>query len=155
MLPMLAGRNGIPPNPEAYQLEPKLDGQRIIATVHRGEVVLTNRRGLEATDTFPEIKGLAAAVAPHDLVLDGEVVAFNEKGQTSFQRLQRRMHVVQPAARLLADTRCPSLPSMSSGMTASCSPSVRNRSGGGSSTASGSRARRGRRPPSSTPPPKT
>ncbi|MEA2685545.1 MAG: bifunctional non-ous end joining protein LigD [Actinomycetota bacterium] len=101
---MLAGGNGIPPNPEAYQLEPKLDGQRIIATVHRGEVVLTNRRGLEATDTFPEIKGLAAAVAPHDLVLDGEVVAFNEKGQTSFQRLQRRMHVVQPAARLLADT---------------------------------------------------
>ncbi|MDQ1399741.1 MAG: bifunctional non-ous end joining protein LigD, partial [Acidimicrobiaceae bacterium] len=36
-------------------------------------------------------------------VLDGEVVTFNEKGQTSFQRLQRRMHVAQPTAELLAE----------------------------------------------------
>jgi len=37
-------------------------------------------------------------------VLDGEMVAFNEKGQTSFQRLQRRMHVHRPAPALLTDT---------------------------------------------------
>jgi bifunctional non-homologous end joining protein LigD len=84
--------------------EPKLDGQRIIAIVEDGRVTLTNRRGLEATATFPEVEGMAAALAPHDLVLDGEVVAFNEKGQTSFQRLQRRMHVIQPTSRLLAET---------------------------------------------------
>lgn len=102
-LPMLAGGNGIPSNPDAHLFEPKLDGQRIIATVARGRVVLTNRRGLEATGTFPEIEGLAEAIAPHDAVLDGEVVAFNEKGQTSFQRLQRRMHVGQPPARLRSE----------------------------------------------------
>jgi bifunctional non-homologous end joining protein LigD len=84
--------------------EPKLDGQRIIAVVEDGHVVLTNRRGQEATATFPEVEGMAATLAPHDVVLDGEVVAFNDKGQTSFQRLQRRMHVVQPTARLLAET---------------------------------------------------
>ncbi len=104
LLPMLAGGTGVPPNPDGWMFEPKLDGQRIIATVDGGHVILTNRRGLEATPTFPEIEGLAAALDPHRAVLDGEVVAFNEKGQTSFQRLQRRMHVVQPSARLLADT---------------------------------------------------
>jgi bifunctional non-homologous end joining protein LigD len=36
-------------------------------------------------------------------VLDGEVVSFNTKGQTSFQRLQRRMHVARPAPQLRAD----------------------------------------------------
>ena len=101
---MLAGGTGIPANPEAYLLEPKLDGQRVIAVVEPAGVVLTNRRGGEITDTYPELSGLAGALAPHSAVLDGEVVTFNEKGQTSFQRLQRRMHVVQPTARLRVET---------------------------------------------------
>jgi len=101
---MLAGGNGIPPNPSAYQLEPKLDGQRIIAVAGVDGVVLTNRKGGEITSHYPELAGLAEALSPHAAVLDGEVVAFNERGQTSFQRLQRRMHVLQPTARLLAET---------------------------------------------------
>lgn len=101
---MLAGGTGAPTNPDGWMFEPKLDGQRIIATVDGGAVTLTNRRGLEATDTFPEVRAMGAALAPHDAVLDGEVVALDGTGQPSFQRLQRRMHVVQPPARLLADT---------------------------------------------------
>jgi bifunctional non-homologous end joining protein LigD len=99
---MLAGGNGIPANPDAHQFEPKLDGQRILVIVEPGGVTVTNRRGGEIS-SYPELAGLAAAVAPHAAVLDGEVVAFNEKGQTSFQRLQRRMHVAQPTPELLAD----------------------------------------------------
>ncbi|MDP8937629.1 MAG: hypothetical protein M3O23_07870 [Actinomycetota bacterium] len=76
----------------------------MIAAVSRDGVVLTNRRGGELTGTYPELAGLAEALAPHAAVLDGEVVTFNEKGQTSFQRLQRRMHVIEPAPRLLAET---------------------------------------------------
>jgi len=104
ILPMLAGGNGIPPNPAAYQLEPKLDGQRVIAIVQPDGVVLTNRRGGEITATYPELAGLGQALAPQAAVLDGEVVTFDQKGHTSFQRLQRRMHVSQPAPRLLAET---------------------------------------------------
>ena len=104
LLPMLAGGNGIPPNPDAYLLEPKLDGVRVIAQVQPSGVTLLNRRGGEITSHYPEVGGLAEALAPHAAVLDGEVVTFNEKGQTSFQRLQRRMHVIQPSARLMADT---------------------------------------------------
>ena len=102
-LPMLAGGNGVPPNPSAYLLEPKLDGVRIIAEVG-GEVTLLNRKGGEVTSHYPEVGGLAAALAPHRAVLDGEVVTFNEAGASSFQRLQRRMHVLQPSARLVAET---------------------------------------------------
>ncbi|MDQ1367278.1 MAG: bifunctional non-ous end joining protein LigD [Acidimicrobiaceae bacterium] len=100
---MLAGGKGIPPNPAAYQFEPKLDGQRIIASSEPSGAILTNRRGIDTTGTYPELVGLGAALAPHSAVLDGEVVTFNEKGQTSFQRLQRRMHVAQPTAELLAE----------------------------------------------------
>ncbi len=93
LLPMLAGGNGIPPNSEAYLFEPKLDGVRIIGIVEPGSALFTNRRGGDITSHYPELAGLADALAPHAAVLDGEVVTFNEKGQTSFQRLQRRMHL--------------------------------------------------------------
>jgi bifunctional non-homologous end joining protein LigD len=100
---MLAGGSGVPEDPARYQFEPKLDGQRVIAIVEDGAVTLTNRRGLEATATFPELTGMAGALGGHDVVLDGEVVTFDADGRTSFQRLQRRMHVVQPPAKLLAE----------------------------------------------------
>ena len=96
LLPMLAGGSGVPTDADKYQFEPKLDGQRIIAVVEDGVVTLTNRRGQEATATFPELRGMAGALGGHDAVLDGEVVTFDADGRTSFQRLQRRMHVVQP-----------------------------------------------------------
>lgn len=102
--PMLAGGNGVPPNPAGYQFEPKLDGQRVVALASPDGVVLLNRRGGEITGHYPELAGMAEALSPHSAVLDGEVVAFNDRGLTSFQRLQRRMHVAQPTPRLLADT---------------------------------------------------
>lgn len=100
---MLAGGSGVPTDADRYQFEPKLDGQRVIAIVEDGAVTLTNRRGQEATATFPELVGMAGALGGHDVVLDGEVVTFDADGRTSFQRLQRRMHVVQPPAKLLAE----------------------------------------------------
>ena len=105
LLPMLTGGNGIPPDPDAYQLEPKLDGQRVMAIVEDGGVALTNRRGGDITPTFPELGELAGALPGRAAVLDGEVVTFDAQGRSSFQRLQRRMHVARPGARLVAE--CP------------------------------------------------
>ncbi|MDQ3306642.1 MAG: hypothetical protein M3535_11840, partial [Actinomycetota bacterium] len=104
LLPMLAGGTGIPPDPEAYQLEPKLDGQRVMAVVDAGVLTLTNRRGGDITTTYPELSGVAATLGGREAVLDGEVVAFDRQQRASFQRLQRRMHVAAPSTRLLAET---------------------------------------------------
>ena len=100
---MLAGSEGVPRDVTGYQLEPKLDGQRVVAVVEAGALTLLNRRGGDITPTYPELAGLVAGLDGHEAVLDGEVVTFDADGRTSFQRLQRRMHVARPTARLLED----------------------------------------------------
>ncbi len=69
----------------------KYDGVR--AQVHkRGlEVKIFSRRLEEITSSFPEVVE-AAGRMPHDVILDGEIVAFEEgRGPLSFQLLQRRL----------------------------------------------------------------
>ena len=71
--------------------EYKYDGVR--AQLHKlgGTVKLFSRRLEEMTNSFPEVVE-AGALIPHDVVLDGEIVAFREgKGPLSFQLIQRRL----------------------------------------------------------------
>ncbi|HEV2390345.1 MAG TPA: ATP-dependent DNA ligase, partial [Nitrososphaerales archaeon] len=71
--------------------EYKYDGVR--AQVHKrgGEVKIFSRRLEEITRSFPEVFE-AASLIPHDVVLDGEIVAFREgEGPLSFQLIQRRL----------------------------------------------------------------
>jgi bifunctional non-homologous end joining protein LigD len=70
--------------------ERKLDGVRSIATrAHDGSVRLTSRNELSQNDRFPEIVTALRDASEHELVLDGEIVAF-QGSQTSFSRLARR-----------------------------------------------------------------
>lgn len=66
---------------------------------------LETTRGLDATVRFPELAGLPAALAPHAAVVDGELVAFDERGRPSFRRIQDRIHVsdARAAARRAAE----------------------------------------------------
>src|SRR4029079_5279480 len=50
---------------------------------------------------------LGHALAGRDAVLDGEIVAFDDAGVPSFERLQERMHVGDPAQVALLVTRVP------------------------------------------------
>lgn len=100
---MLAAGSGVPRDPAAYQLEPKFDGQRLILSVGGGAVSLTNRGGRDATSVYPDLSPIGAALGGRSVVLDGEVVALDGAGSHSFQRLQRRMHVARPPARLLSE----------------------------------------------------
>ncbi|HEY2790913.1 MAG TPA: non-homologous end-joining DNA ligase [Micromonosporaceae bacterium] len=72
--------------------ERKLDGERVLATRHRGRVELRSRSGRLLSDTYPEIVDALAAQASQDFVIDGEVVAFDGR-RTSFERLQQRIGI--------------------------------------------------------------
>jgi bifunctional non-homologous end joining protein LigD len=54
------------------------------------------RNDRDVTVTYPELGEVARALATHDAILDGEIVAL-EDGRPSFGLLQQRMHVVKPA----------------------------------------------------------
>ncbi len=103
LLPMLAGATGIPSDPAGWLFEPKWDGVRAVARVWSGHVTLTSRLGNDVTGGYPELGQLAAALGERTAVLDGEIVAFDEQGRPSFERLQRRMHVRNPPRPLMAD----------------------------------------------------
>jgi bifunctional non-homologous end joining protein LigD len=73
----------------AWIFERKLDGIRCIATKARGGVHLVSRNELSLDGRFPELVEALARDPGDDLVVDGEVVAF-EGSRTSFARLARR-----------------------------------------------------------------
>ena len=70
--------------------ELKLDGYRMLGGRSGDEVSLRTRNGHSAAATFPEVARAVAALPFDDFVLDGEVVAHDEAGLPSFQRLQKR-----------------------------------------------------------------
>jgi bifunctional non-homologous end joining protein LigD len=94
LLPMLAEPGHEPFDDPAWRFEPKLDGVRTLAYVETGETRLVSRRGRDQTATYPELARLAEHVNALAAVVDGEIVATDEQGRPSFERLQQRMNLV-------------------------------------------------------------
>lgn len=92
--PMKAVLSDQPFSDPAWIFERKLDGERCGALRERGRVRLISRSGQNLNGTYPELVEALETPGP-DLLLDGEVIAF-KGGQTSFERLQRRMQIHQP-----------------------------------------------------------
>ena len=77
---------------EAWLYELKLDEvSACFADVRRRAVVLRYRSGHVCTDAFPELVDSLRALGLPRVVLDGEVVAFDEKGRPDFDRLGPRL----------------------------------------------------------------
>lgn len=91
--PMLAVLADLPEDEAAYGFEVKWDGVRSIAYAEGGRARFESRNGAEITARYPELRGLGRALGSQSAVLDGEIVALDESGRPSFERLQRRMHV--------------------------------------------------------------
>ena len=85
--PMLATKWDQPFDDENWWFEVKWDGYRAIVGSDQGAIRARSRRGLDLTRTFPE---LASAPIPQGVVVDGEIVAFDDEGRPSFSLLQRR-----------------------------------------------------------------
>ena len=90
--PMLATAGALPRD-DGHTFEAKWDGVRALARWDGSALALHTRNGRDATAAYPELAGLGPALGDTPVVLDGEVVALDEDGRPSFQRLQGRMHV--------------------------------------------------------------
>ena len=86
---------------DEWLLERKLDGERCVARKVGGDVRLESRTGKDLTGTYPEVSAAVAAQHSRDLLLDGEVVAY-EGDQTSFTRLQQRLGSTRPSPEQVA-----------------------------------------------------
>lgn len=94
--PMLATLVDAPFDGDDWLFEIKWDGYRGICVVdEKGKLTLTTRNGNSLLTQFPDMAGLASAFTSVPIVVDGEVVALDENGRSSFQRLQE--HARDPA----------------------------------------------------------
>lgn len=92
--PMLAVGKTSPPHGKGWAYEFKWDGVRAITYIEGGRLRIVSRNLLDITPRYPELRDLGLALGSTAVVLDGEVVAFDDAGRPSFERLQNRMHVV-------------------------------------------------------------
>jgi len=84
-----------------WVLERKFDGERCVALKAGRDVRLESRTGKDLTGTYPEVSAAVGAQHSRDLLLDGEVVAY-EGDQTSFTRLQQRLGQTRPSSEQVA-----------------------------------------------------
>lgn len=89
--PMLAKTGAMPADDGGWSFEIKWDGIRAVAYFDRGNIRLLSRNHKDLTSQYPEITGLAEALAARRVILDGELVALDADGRPSFASLQRRM----------------------------------------------------------------
>lgn len=90
--PQLATLVSRPPGGDDFLHEAKLDGYRLLSDVRQTsngpKVRLWTRGNQEWSERFPALAQHLATLPLGDVLLDGEVVAFDEKGLTRFQLLQ-------------------------------------------------------------------
>jgi bifunctional non-homologous end joining protein LigD len=96
VVPMLARLSTLPRDDGSWAVEVKWDGVRALAYCQPGRVHLQTRNLNDVSAQYPEVKRLTRALGSHDAVLDGELVAFDENGKPSFERLQQRIHNTDP-----------------------------------------------------------
>ncbi len=97
---MFATLGELPAAP-GWAYEFKWDGVQAITYLDLGQVHIWSRNDREVTTSYPELSGLGQRFARERLVLDGEIIALDNRGAPSFSRLQRRMHVRAPTPGLV------------------------------------------------------
>jgi bifunctional non-homologous end joining protein LigD len=89
--PMLATHGSVTAlKPGQWAFEGKWDGYRLLVEADHGALRVRSRRGREVTKEYPELRSLAADLADHHVVLDGEAVVLNTSGVPSFNEMQNR-----------------------------------------------------------------
>ena len=88
---MLASKTDRVPTGAQWLHEVKWDGVRVLVDVRDGVARMTSRNDNNVTAAWPELS--APPLGDRDLMVDGEVIALNERGLPDFRVLQHRMHL--------------------------------------------------------------
>ncbi|MDO8531862.1 MAG: non-homologous end-joining DNA ligase [Dehalococcoidia bacterium] len=89
--PMLAVPVAEPFDSPDHIFEPAWDGMRALAFIEGGRLRLQGRNLAAPTGEWPEMEALPKLVSGDGVVLDGEIVALDALGRSSFTRLQDRL----------------------------------------------------------------
>jgi bifunctional non-homologous end joining protein LigD len=87
---------------DGWLYELKLDGVRIVADKRGDRVTLGYRKLRDATATYPDVVSAVREIPEERVVLDGEIVAFDELGKPDFMLLARRIQARASDARRAA-----------------------------------------------------
>ena len=89
--PMLASHGSVAGcKASQWAFEGKWDGYRLLVEIDHGNLRVRSRRGREVTDEYPQLRALAADLADHHVLLDGEAVVLDDSGVPSFHAMQNR-----------------------------------------------------------------
>ena len=97
LVPMLAKLGSLPAREGDFGFEIKWDGIRAISYYEPGRFRIESRNLNDITAQYPELRRLGRQLGSRDVILDGEIVAFDEQGRPSFELLQHRMHLTRDA----------------------------------------------------------
>jgi bifunctional non-homologous end joining protein LigD len=103
--PMLATKGTHVPVDSGWSHEVKWDGVRVLADTTARGTQLLSRNENPVTVAWPELN--RSPLGDRDLLVDGEVIALNERGIPDFRVLQDRMHVRNAASATRLAERLP------------------------------------------------
>ncbi|WP_333852928.1 DNA ligase D [Epilithonimonas sp.] len=86
--PMLCKVSDKPFDDQEWAFEIKWDGYRSIADLSKDEIRLYSRNGIDFSQKFKKVTN-SLKLQDHNMVLDGEIVAYDAKGKPNFQWLQQ------------------------------------------------------------------
>ena len=98
LTPMLAAAGKMPSDGRGWAFELKWDGLRALLYWQPGRLRIQSRNRNDLTSSYPEIRGLSEQLGSREVILDGELVAFDEHDRPNFELLQSRMHLSAPGA---------------------------------------------------------
>src|SRR5665647_1078720 len=96
--PMLALLSELPREEDLYAFEYKWDGIRALFFCDGKKQRVETRNLHDVTHDYPELAPLADVFRGSSIVLDGEIVALNDKGRPSFGLLQHRLGLTESNA---------------------------------------------------------
>jgi bifunctional non-homologous end joining protein LigD len=105
--PMLATLSTKPFDSDDWLFELKLDGMRAVVFKNGSRIEMLTRNGKALAQRFPALATAVGELPVESAILDGEIVALDEKGQSHFNLIQPRIHLSRAKDIAAADQQIP------------------------------------------------